>query len=123
MGFSSGSNRLHANGATGARRWDDPDMNRDDLDHNADSPALALWGDQLASYLHGQEGIEALRSRTQPNLPWPEADNPMVGYLIARALELAEDDGLESAITWAVAHAWFESALDSRAAVIRELGA
>jgi hypothetical protein len=59
----------------------------------------------------------------QPNPPWPEEHNPMVGYLIARALEIHEQEGADMAIAWAVVHAWFESALDTRAALIRDLGA
>ena len=93
------------------------------FDDAADSPALALWHERLAGYLEGQDRVEALRSRTQPNPPWPEADNPMVGYLIARALEIYEDGGAEMAIAWAVVHAWFEATLDTRAALIRDLGA
>ena len=42
-------------------------------------PALALWRERLDSYLDGQEGIEALRSRVQPNPRWPEADNRTLG--------------------------------------------
>jgi hypothetical protein len=88
-----------------------------------DSPALELWSERLNSYLDGQEGIEALRSRVQPNPPWPEADNPMLGYLLARAMEIHEEGGPEAAITWVAVHAWFESALDTRAELIRHLGA
>lgn len=92
-------------------------------DDSEDSPALALWGERLAGYFDGQEGVEALRSRIQPNPPWPEADNPMLGYLIARAMEINEDGGLETALTWIAVHAWFESAIDTRATLIRSLGA
>lgn len=88
-----------------------------------ESPALALWGERLNSYLDGQEGIEALRSRIQPNPPWPEADNPMLGYLLARAAEIHEEDGPETAMTWLAVHAWFESSVDTRAELIRNLGA
>lgn len=87
------------------------------------SPALALWGERLNSYLDGQEGIESLRSRAQPNPPWPEADNPILGYLPTRAMEIHEAEGPESAMTWLAVHAWFESALDTRAELIRHLGA
>lgn len=93
------------------------------FDDSQDSPALAQWEERLTSYLAVQEGIEALRSRIQPNPPWPEADNPMVGYLIARAMEIHDDGGLEMALAWAVPHAWFESAVETRAALIRQLGA
>ena len=53
------------------------------------SAALAAWQERLTSYLDGQDSVEALRGRQQPHEPWPEEDNPMLGYLIARALEIA----------------------------------
>ena len=87
------------------------------------SPAAALWRERVDSYMDGQDGVEALRRRIQPHPPWPEADNPMLGYLIARAMEIHEEHGLESAIAWVAVHAWFESALDTRADLIRRLGA
>jgi len=46
----------------------------------------------------------------------------MPGYLLARALEIHEDQGREAALLWIAVHAWFESALDTRAALIRDLG-
>jgi hypothetical protein len=93
-----------------------------DRDDNESSPALAKWQDRLEAYLEGQSGVEGLRSRSQPNPPWPDLDSPMVGYLIERALEIFEDSGPESAITWAVVHAWFESTVETRANLIRHLG-
>lgn len=101
--------------------WNDGWMKFDES--AADSPALAEWRERLASYLDSQESIEGLRSRQQPNPPWPEPVNPMLGYLLARAAEIAEAEGLQAAITWAAVHAWFESAIETRAAVIRDLGA
>jgi hypothetical protein len=92
------------------------------FDDSEDSAALKLWRERLSSYLDGQEGIEGLRSRVQPNSPWPERDNPMLGYLIARAMEILEEEGPQSALTWLAVHAWFESALDTRADLIRDLG-
>jgi hypothetical protein len=47
----------------------------------------------------------------------------MLGYLIARAIEIYEEHGAESAIAWVAVHAWFESTLDTRAEMIRRLGA
>jgi hypothetical protein len=46
----------------------------------------------------------------------------MVGYLVARAMSIFDEDGLQTALAWAVVHAWFESAIDTRAALIRQLG-
>lgn len=67
------------------------------IDHTDDSPALALWRERLEPYLDVQGGVEALRARIQPNLPWPDVDNPMVGYLVARAGEIHEQH-------WAATH-------------------
>jgi len=47
----------------------------------------------------------------------------MMRYLIARSQELYETGCLQSAVAWAVAYAWFESSLDTRASIIRQLGA
>jgi hypothetical protein len=104
-------------------RLGDASLNAMNFDDNEDSAALALWQERLTVYLDGQEGVETLRSRIQPNPPWPEADNPRVGYLVARAMEINEESGLQMAMAWAVVHAWFESAIDTRAALIRQLGA
>lgn len=93
------------------------------FDDTDDSEALGLWQERLEAYLGGQEGVEGLRSRVQPNPPWPDSDNPMLGYLLARAMEIHEADGLEMALTWVAVHAWFESAVDTRAELIRHLGA
>lgn len=92
-------------------------------DDNENSPAAATWAARVTSYLTAQEGIEPLRSRVQPNAPWPESDNPMLGYLIARAIEIMEKDGPETALLWVAVHSWFESAIDTRADLIRHLGA
>lgn len=67
------------------------------FDDTDDSEALGLWQERLEAYLGGQEGVEGLRSRVQPNPPWPDSDNPMLGYLLARAMEIHEADGLEMA--------------------------
>ncbi|MGB3409942.1 MAG: hypothetical protein WBA45_01990 [Microthrixaceae bacterium] len=40
------------------------------FDDNDDSPSLDLWGERVNSYIVGQEAVEALRSRIQPNPPW-----------------------------------------------------
>jgi len=88
-----------------------------------ESAARDHWGERLNAYLDGQEGVEALRDRVQPNPPWPGSDNPMVGYLVARALEISEEHGVKEAIAWAVVYGWYESAIDTRASLIRGPGA
>jgi hypothetical protein len=80
------------------------------------------WHDRLTAYLDGQgELVEELRRRVHPHPPWPEADNPMIGYLSERALEIAADDGIETAMVWLAVHAWFESAVDERARILRSI--
>ena len=92
-------------------------------EENSESASMREFSDQLAAYLDGQgEQIEMLRSRSQPNPPWPETDSPMLGYLIARARELHVSDGTDAAIVWLAVHAWFEGALDERAKMLRSLG-
>lgn len=93
-----------------------------DEPEDLDSPALQLYSDQLETYMEGQgDAVEALRTRSQPHDPWPEQDNPMLGYLMTRAAEIAQSDGIRSAIVWASVHAWFEGALEERAKVMRSL--
>ena len=86
------------------------------------SPAGQVWAERISVYLDGQEGVERLRSRVQPELPWPEADNPMLGYLIDRAGEILNEVGPREALTWVAVHAWFEAELDARSRLIRHLG-
>jgi hypothetical protein len=52
------------------RRLDDGTLNAMTFDDNEESAAFAHWQERLTAYLDGQEGVEALRSRTQPNPPW-----------------------------------------------------
>lgn len=95
------------------------------LDDDDDSPALAMCRERVASYLDGQDGTEDLRSHVQPNAPWPGADNPMLGYLIARATESGSSKKQVRTwhSGWFAVHAWFESAVETRAELIRHLGA
>jgi hypothetical protein len=69
---------------------------------------------QIQSYREGQQAVAELRKR-KSGPPWPEEGNPMVDYLIARAVELAEEGGAEAAIAWAVVNTWRESAIDVHA--------
>lgn len=91
-------------------------------DDTGPSPARDRWEDRLHPYLDSQQGVEGLRSRSQPNPPWPEPDNPMFGYLLERAAEIHAEGGVGPAIVWVATHAWFESAVDTRAMLIRRLG-
>jgi hypothetical protein len=77
-------------------------MNSPDDESKDTVPAASLreYSVQLAAYLDGQgAGLDTLRSRTQPNPPWPEADNPMLGYLIARANEIFVAEGAKAALS------------------------
>jgi hypothetical protein len=86
-------------------------------------PALARWKDRLSQYVDLQGTLDALRLRPVSEQPWPAFDNPMLGYLKERSGEIVEKDGLEAAVTWLAANAWFEGALAERSRFIRFLDA
>ncbi|WP_040693809.1 hypothetical protein [Nocardia vinacea] len=46
--------------------------------------------------------------------PYPDADNPMLEYLIRKAKELEDDEG-EAPYLWLAVHAWYEGALQTLA--------
>jgi hypothetical protein len=86
-------------------------------------PALARWKDRLSQYVDLQGTLDALRLRPSSEQPWPAFDNPMLGYLKERTTEIVAKDGLEAAITWIAANAWFEGALAERSRFIRLIDA
>ena len=88
---------------------------------DAESVVLARWGDQLGTYAQDQGYLDALRLRSETEPPWPQFDNPMLRYLIERSGELVEHEGVEHAIEWLAAHAWFEGAIAERSRVARLL--
>jgi hypothetical protein len=85
--------------------------------------ALARWKDRLGDYVDLQGTLDALRLRPSSEQPWPAFENPMLGYLKERTGEIVERDGLEAAITWLAANAWFEGAIAERSRFIRLLDA
>ena len=88
---------------------------------DSESEVLARWGDQLGTYAQEQGYLDALRLRSDTEPPWPQFDNPMLRYLVERGGELAEHEGVERAIEWLAAHAWFEGAIAERSRVARML--
>jgi hypothetical protein len=72
---------------------------------------MERFGDRLAAYLENQNSVESLRDSDMPQFPWPDADNPMLEYLVHRSEEMAESDGRPAAVIWLAAHAWFEGAI------------
>ena len=82
-----------------------------------------LGTDRLSQYVDNQGTLDALRLRPSSEQPWPAFDNPMLGYLVERAVEIAEDDGLGAAVGWLAANAWFEGAIAERSRFIRLLDA
>ena len=88
-----------------------------------DSEALARWKDRLSSYVDLQGTLDALRLRPSSEQPWPAFDNPMLGYLKERSSEIAANDGLDAALAWLAANAWFEGAIAERSRFIRLLDA
>jgi hypothetical protein len=88
-----------------------------------DSEALAHWKDRLSQYVDAQGTLDALRLRPSSEQPWPAFDNPMLGYLVERSVEIAEDSGLGAAVAWLAANSWFEGAIAERSRFIRLLDA
>jgi hypothetical protein len=84
-----------------------------------DSVALADWKDRLSDYVDRQGSLDALRLRSPSEPPWPADDNPMVGYLCARAKELAIESSFDVALDWLARNAWFEGAISERARIAR----
>jgi len=88
-----------------------------------DSPALAFWKDRLSEYVDSQGTLDALRLRPASEQPWPASDNPMLGYLVERTIEMANEEGLDAAVRWLAANGWFEGAIAERSRFIRMLDA
>lgn len=76
--------------------------------------ALPRWNDRLRSYLEAQGDTSELRAATMPDPPWPAYENPMVGYLIDRAAEIARREDVTRALSWLAAHSWFEAVVADR---------
>jgi hypothetical protein len=86
-----------------------------------ESDAFAERKDVLRAYVDQQGSLEALRLREATEPPWPAAENPMLGYLVARSAEMAVGEGADAAIAWLAAHAWFEGAIAERSRFARHL--
>ena len=78
---------------------------------------IERFSDRLAVYLESQIAVESLRESDMPQVPWPDAFNPMLEYLVHRSEEMAESDGRPAAVIWLAVHAWFEGALSALATV------
>lgn len=90
------------------------------VDHG-ESAARTRWAERLSKYVDQQGPIDALRLRSPSEPPWPNAENPMVGYLIERGSEIVADDGLDAALEWLAANAWFEGVVAERVRIARLL--
>lgn len=76
--------------------------------------APTLFANSLLAYCDSQAAPADLARLThQPHAPWPATDNPMLRYLIASTLTLAETENLHSALLWLASHAWFEGGLEA----------
>lgn len=51
------------------------------FDDTDDSDARQLWQERFGAYMGGQEGIEGLHSRVQPQPAMTGLGRPMLGYL------------------------------------------
>lgn len=83
--------------------------------------AMGKWRHRLLPYLDERVLLEPARQAPQPEPPWPAEDNPMLGYLIDRAGEIAAAEGEAAAYVWLGVHAWFEGGLDERFRTIRHM--
>ena len=86
-----------------------------------ESAVFARWSEQLGQYVHGQGSLDALRLRSNTEPPWPDVDNPMLCYLIERASEIVDRDGIDPAIAWLATHAWLEATIAERSRLARAL--
>jgi hypothetical protein len=91
--------------------------------HADDSVALERWNDRLSAYVDLQGTLDALRLRPPTEPPWPASDNPMLGYLVERSAEIADESGLGVALAWLASNSWFEGALAERSRFARLLDA
>jgi hypothetical protein len=81
---------------------------------DVESPAFKRWADRIGAYLDEREIVEEARHRAMPDPPWPAEGNAMLGYLVDRAKEIFDAEGMDSALVWLVVHGWFEGALDEK---------
>src|SRR3974390_1626518 len=96
--------------ALAGRAWDELDEMTADDDvaiedgiaelSGDDSEARARWNDQLSHYVDLQGPLDVLRLRPRTEPPWPTSDNPMLGYLVDRSAEIANEEGLGAALAW-----------------------
>ncbi len=88
-----------------------------------DSAAMQRWRDRLGEYVERQGALDVLRLRPPSEPPWPADDNPMLGYLVERAHEIAAIDGPSAAIAWIGEQAWCEGTIAERARITRVIDA
>lgn len=89
----------------------------DDADSSRTFRRLA---DELEAYLDAQHPVVGeLRHRSMPDPPRPDDQNPMLAYVLGRASEIAESDGVQAAVVWASVHGWFEGVLSERDRTLR----
>lgn len=91
-------------------------------DHIADATSQAFLR-RIDSYITAQE-TEDDRKAEMPEPPWPDEQNVMLKYLVARADEIMMDrftsiatagDAFNEAVMYLSVHAWFEGGLAERA--------
>ena len=75
-------------------------------------PAMT-YADEMKELL----GLDS-RDVEMPNPPWPDRDNPMLRYLLWKAQDVADEEGLKSAFIWLATHAWFEGGWDAKARLV-----
>ena len=88
-----------------------------------DSEALARWKARLSQYVDSQGTLDALDCGRRRNSRGPRSNNPMLGYLVERCIEIEDESGLGTAVAWLAANSWFEGAIAERSRFIRLLDA
>ena len=104
-----------------AEDFDDIDIGVLLADPGADSEVFARWSERLGQYVQAQGSLDALRLRPDTEAPWPPRDNPMLRYLIERAAEILEHDGIAVAIAWLATQTWLEATIAERSRLARLL--
>lgn len=74
---------------------------------------LREWKDVVQAYVLDRPEVLDARQSPTGEPPWPAPENPMFGYLLARAREIEKEGGALAAMIWLGSHAWFEGGLDA----------
>jgi hypothetical protein len=88
-------------------------------DSDAVSAVERRFTGRLAAYLD-EQGTDADREAVMPEPPWPDLNDDMLAFLLARYHEICETSSDHGAAVWLAVHAWFEGGLAERTRQRRE---